>query len=62
MTKKNRQERAAAQKKSEEKDRTRAQQEQELRAATRISAVIFLGIWLIILVIVWGNGWFGPGK
>ncbi|RKY26131.1 MAG: hypothetical protein DRP79_05520 [Planctomycetota bacterium] len=63
MSKKNRKRHHTATRKQqelEELDRERRENERALRNAIAISAVIYAGVWILILVIVWGNGWFGP--
>lgn len=63
MSKKNQKRRHTATRKQqevEERDRERRENEQALHNAIAISAVIYAGVWILILVIVWGNGWFGP--
>ncbi len=63
MSKKNQKRRHTATRKQpevEELDRERRENEQALHNAIAISAVIYAGVWILILVIVWGNSWFGP--
>lgn len=63
MAKKSKKQKRSSSKRRDAEDLDRTEkQAREARTAVKISTVIYIGIWVIILFIVWSNGWYGPAR